>query len=641
MVVVSLAALLLWPAALLRGQSGAGETRTTKPGTGRNGARRAERAAAGAPDPLAEARRATAISLISSLADEARGFRDETLRARVQAQAADTLWEIERERALALFLRAWDAAGQFDQEMARRAGNESEAERSMKRRTAIFGGVWNLRGEIITMIARRDRALGEKLLAELQSEAAARQAARNEASAKPAANSLYNDSLYTDEEHSQRLALARRLLDDGDVSNALQIADPGLHRLNAQTILFLTALRARDTRAADARFATLLTLSAGDPTMDANHVSLLSSYAFTPGTFISVNRTGAVSTSSQDDGASPHDLAPALRVEFFRTAAQILLRPLAPPDEDRSTSGPAGTYFIITRLLPLFEQHAPSVLPQLRARLAALAPDTPERIRDGRDARLTQGMNTGAPAFDSLQDALDQASRATDARARDQAYASAAIAAVAKGGAGGRAYAEKINDGDLRRRMLAYLDFAEAREAVKRREVAEVARLAHAGDLTPVQRVWAFTEAARLLEGTDPARLIGLLGEAENAARRLDAADPNRASALVTIAARLFTIDPARAWETMGEAVRAANGADKFDGGGGRIDFTLRTPGQVIGGGVSLADSDLPRIFATLARADFERAVTLARSFNGEAPRAAATLAIAGATLKDKSKPKA
>jgi hypothetical protein len=212
---------------------------------------------------------------------------------------------------------------------------------------------------------------------------------------------------------------------------------------------------------------------------------------------------------------------------------------------------------------------------------------------------------------------------------------------VAKGGAGGRAHAEKISDGDLRRRMLAYLDFAEAREAVKRREVAEVVRLAHAGDLTPVQRVWAFTEAARLLGETDPARLLELLGEAEIAARRLDAVDPNRASALVTIAARLFAIDPARAWETMGEAVRAANGADKFDGRGGHINFTLRTPGQVIGGGVSLADSDLPRIFAMLARADFERAVTLARSFNGEAPRAAATLAIAGATLKDKSKPKA
>src|SRR5919112_1891057 len=71
-------------------------------------------------DPLAEARRATAISLINSLADEARGFRDETLRARVQARAADALWETDAERARALFRRAWDAAEASDRESLRR-----------------------------------------------------------------------------------------------------------------------------------------------------------------------------------------------------------------------------------------------------------------------------------------------------------------------------------------------------------------------------------------------------------------------------------------------------------------------------------------------------------------------------------------
>src|SRR4051812_17938087 len=59
------------------------------------------------PDPVASERRATAITLVTSLADEARGFRDEQLRARVQMRAADALWETDGDKARELFRRAW------------------------------------------------------------------------------------------------------------------------------------------------------------------------------------------------------------------------------------------------------------------------------------------------------------------------------------------------------------------------------------------------------------------------------------------------------------------------------------------------------------------------------------------------------
>ena len=593
----------------------------------------------GAVDPLAVARRATAVSRITSLADEARGFHDGTLRARVQAQAADALWEFDRERALALFRRAWDAATQFDQEKARSAAREGAGERSMKRRASIFGATTNMRGEIVTTVARRDRTLGEKLLKESQSEEA--QAAPDEAPLNP----LLNDSLYADDEHLQRMVLARRLLDAGDTATALQTAGPGLSRLNAQTIFFLNALRARDARTADTHFASLLAGALGNPAADANHVSLLASYAFTPNFFVSVNRTGAVSTSMQGDADPAPDLAPALRADFFRVAALILLRPPAQPDQDRSTSGLAGAYFIITRLLPLFEQHAPAALPHLRARLAALAPDAPARIRDGRDERLTQGMPSAAttpssPAFNALEDALDQAERATDAAGRDRAYSNAAIAALSKGDARAREFGEKINDGDLRRRVLAYIDFSNAQGAVERKQTEELIRLARNADFTPLQRVWAFAEAARLLAEDEPTRALEMLDEATAAARRIDGGTPDYANALVAIATRFFPVAPPRAWEMLAEAVKVANGTDKFNGRGGNIDVMLRAPGHTIGGGAYLTGSELRGVLALLARADFERAAALAGSFNGEAPRSVATLAVAVAVLNDKSKPK-
>src|SRR5919202_1867367 len=83
-----------------------------------------------AADPLAAERRAQATSLLTSLADEARGFHDETLRARVQAQAADALWDTDRERAAALFRRAWDAAEAADRENQRQREAERRAQGS-------------------------------------------------------------------------------------------------------------------------------------------------------------------------------------------------------------------------------------------------------------------------------------------------------------------------------------------------------------------------------------------------------------------------------------------------------------------------------------------------------------------------------
>src|SRR5881296_741901 len=67
-------------------------------------------------DDEAAQRRAVAISLVTSLADEARSFKDQTRRARVQARAADVLWDTDPERSRELFRRAWDAAAIVDEE---------------------------------------------------------------------------------------------------------------------------------------------------------------------------------------------------------------------------------------------------------------------------------------------------------------------------------------------------------------------------------------------------------------------------------------------------------------------------------------------------------------------------------------------
>src|SRR5438552_1288264 len=55
-------------------------------------------------------RRAFAVSLVISLATDARSYTDVALRPRVLARAADVLWDADNVTARALFARAWEAA---------------------------------------------------------------------------------------------------------------------------------------------------------------------------------------------------------------------------------------------------------------------------------------------------------------------------------------------------------------------------------------------------------------------------------------------------------------------------------------------------------------------------------------------------
>src|SRR5205085_3387271 len=193
-----------------------------------------------AADPLAETRRANAISLINSLADDARGFHDAQLRARVQARAADTLWDTDKERARTLFRRAWDAAEAADREAERR--EDEERQRQMNEHGSfVISGTPRVRPEVLRLAAKRDRALGEEFLKQLD------EAKKQEADATqpqtPSADAPATQNEATAAE-THRLGLARELLESGDVERAKQFALPALNRVTIPGLQFLSALRA-------------------------------------------------------------------------------------------------------------------------------------------------------------------------------------------------------------------------------------------------------------------------------------------------------------------------------------------------------------------------------------------------------------
>src|SRR5262249_20575843 len=228
-------------------------------------------------DAVAAQRRIVAISLLTSLADDAHSFRDQKLRARVQARAADALWDEDNDKARMLFRRAWQDAGAADAESNR---NQSEE----IRRLQASGGPVALRGrpdvrnEVLRLVAKRDPKVGEEFLKTLEDEA--------EKQANDAAADLRRNSSSASPSAAKRLQLARRLLDDGDIKGALQFATPALDQVNRDSITFLSALREKNAQAANQGFLGLLALAERDPASDANTVSGLSSYAFTPFVYI-------------------------------------------------------------------------------------------------------------------------------------------------------------------------------------------------------------------------------------------------------------------------------------------------------------------------------------------------------------------
>jgi hypothetical protein len=592
----------------------------------------AKKAGADESDPLAEVRRITAVSLVNTLADDARMFHDPLLRARVQARAADALWDTDRDRALLLFRRAWDEAESADAETDRKL----EEEKQRQIREHGFASIQlppSIRTEVLRLAAKRDRALGEEFLTKLE-EARKREAENavtsNDRPTTPTQSNGRRDPTEAPPTVAKRLRLAVQLLQDGDTERAIQFADPVLGAVNIPALEFLARLRTKNAKAADDRYAALVARAALDPASDPNTISLLSSYIFTPSLYITFETGGGSSSNSWGrDFPAPTDLSPQLRVAFFRAAASVLLRPTPTADQDRTSTGRDGWYMVIARLLPLFEQFLPESSAALRAKMASLSADTPEGFRQGNNA-LTEGLVPEDPNRDRVQETLSRLDHAKTSEERDLIYADAVLSAMRKKDPRAEEFLNKIEDTDLRKRVRAFVDYEAVREAINDKDTVTALKFARGDSLTPIQRAWTFTEVARLLSKSEPGRAAELLDEALLDAREhIDPASPERVRALVAIATQMIQLDHARAWEMMLEVVKASNAAKEFTGEDARVGARLQTKNGAMTTSTTVSSFDLNDLFAKLAAEDLSRAVELAKAFDGESPRAIATLAVA------------
>jgi len=571
-------------------------------------------------------RRAFAVSLLMSLADEARSYRDLALRPHVLARTADTLWEADSDAARTQFRRAWDAADKADAAEVHTPQTKDGFTGMVVSLKNVSGG--DLRSEVLALAAKRDRSLGEEFLAKLTEQ--------NNREATDATSNVTqgtNDSWTTSEATSKRMLLARRLLDEDQIERALEFAVPVLNQVNEKTISFLEALRAKRPELADQRFILLLASAELDPTSDANTVSGLSSYVFTPGFYVTFSAAGGVRLSPSEQPVAAPNLPPSVRNRFFMVAANILLRPLPPPDQDFTSAGRAGKYLVIKRLLPLFDQYETNIAVALRSQLAALMGESGVVDQDD-DFLMIQGIKSDSNLNDVLENMQEKLDRARTTRERDAIYEDAAVVLARQGDARAQELADKIDNAEWRAIVRGYVDLSLVQFAVGKKDAASVARLAKVGVLSHTQRTWAYMQAARLHMNSQRSIAMDLIEDALAEARRIETDDPNRAYMLIGVATQLVNPDRVRAWEIITEAVKAANAIAEFSGEDEGISFALATASGLKFIRINESDFSLASVVRLLAKEDLTRANDLAKSFRNDGPRSVATLAIASAAFE-------
>lgn len=592
------------------------------------------------------ARRAQAINTLIETANSARGFKDLLYRARIQLFAADALWSADEARARLLFGRAWEAATAADR----------AEQKSLEAEAGIFSNSDEVtetaaRDEVLSKAAVRDAKMADAFLREL---AAEREKAEGSKENQPARRTPWRE---LSPSGARRLALGYELINNKEYGRAAAIVRPVIAEgASGDLMEFILRLRALMGGKADpySLYRNLVQRVMSTPGTDANDLLLLSSFVVSPQLLMAVDENGGLQFRPVAYPATLKNQNP-LEVpstkNFYDLAVSFLLRPASQrrvinPAQDR-----IARYVATGRLLPFFEQAGPEYaqfVPVMRSQLAALSAEMDEGRRTSLDAQFKLTSLSAGNMSDPLEPQLEQLRRASDKQERDRiSFGVARRAARERLWDRAQRAAYQIEDADLRRATLAFIvvnqiaDISRAYRDDKEDDYEAVARFVRRADAPPFASAWGLAQAAviaaRSREGR--AQVDALLTEAQSYAERADRDSRQRVAAYVVITEAAARVGSTHAWDFMAEMVRAANSTPDYSG-----DETALPTGANAVEGSDLSEeltiaSDafrLDAIFATMARVDFDKALTQAQALAGEIPRAYARIAAARAELEKK-----
>jgi hypothetical protein len=592
----------------------------------------------------ARARRAQAVDLLNETAYAARSFDDLFYRARVQTLAADALWPSDEERARAIFRRAWDAATAADK--AEREADEAESGLPPSATAAAAAGfVSESRDEVLVKVATRDAQLAGVFLQEyLKDREGDKSEARNRSQRRTPWGELSPGG-------ARRLALAFDLLGRNEPERAAQIAMPlAGEGVSGDLMAFILHLREQSASAADALYLHLLKRTRTDQAADANSVLLLSSPIVSPQLLVVVDESGSLQFRPLARPAKkPQALPPiddATRKLFYNVAATVLARPVVPRADANPLREAVTLYFTIGRLLAHFEREAAQYAPEMRARQGALLNEIEASRRDQLSAQFELSSLTPERTGDPLRPQMEKLARAGDEAERDRiSLAIVKTAAQNRLWDRARRAASEIKDAGAQRAALSFIavnqiaDISRAYADDKEDDFEGLATFVRGVDAQPFAVAWGLAQTAIIAARAGKTQAVSdLLDDAERYSARINMGTRQRVAAYASLTTYAARLDQARAWRLLSDVVKAANAVEDLAGDEASLNLGAdENPAEPDAGSSFSIEADtfrLDRIFATMARLDFEKAVTEARGLRGKVPQALAHIAAARATLE-------
>jgi len=492
--------------------------------------------------PLAEV-----LNILLRVADGAKGWKDASAAAKVQAQVADLAWETDPEAGRSYLTNAWEKAGQVEESTQPRSQFRNQSLRLAARREAL-------------LVARKHApALAKKWIDQMAEEA------RQEEETKP--RGAFDDRT---PRSTVLLDLALASLAADRPEAATELAKESLQDgISFELQAVLVALQQKDFSLAQTVFRAALLRLKTFGMVDPNELIVLYAYLYTPGKILAVSTSIHPGSNQVAVGRdrplikAAAEVNPDMALEFLNLAADLLLNaPLPQRTADAGSTARSQTSAINILLGRMWER-LPEKAVALQTKTEQIVTDanygaTPASARD-----TPPDLHQGESKQDYAQRRLDlleeNAEKTSDPLGRDIAFAKAALATDAEHFERGWTLTGKIHDQDLRNGVANWICYRAAITFVKADDFDRASQLMRRNGDIVQGAAFFLLGAQRLIKTKDAVRAREWLAESRALIKKPIEPDEDLARIALGIVSTAAQFESWMALDSLSEAIKLMN----------------------------------------------------------------------------------
>ncbi len=532
-----------------------------------------------------------------------RTFDNQVQRIGVLIRAADLLWPHEPDKALAVFMEAYDLAVQNFKE------NGDVVNRTSKSQFAAAIPQPDQRFKVLAALAKRDPARARKMSEQiLQDEA-------KEMADKPAAD------IQAQRRTAEKILLLARGLVPDDVPSAVNFARQSFRYPATMYLpIFIYHLAKTNRQAADQFYVEALAAYGSKP-MD--QFLYLSSYPF--GNTRDAGEMPGYTFYQVPEGFVPSQALQRQFMQALLARSEAALGTAVDPKSSYRYPDHAQMWLALTRLEKQVQDNLPD--------LAETTARTKEKLFASLD-QPTQGGVTGQIASDnppkrSFDELVEAAEKQKDVGRRDQQL-TFAVTGSSKDVPLDKVLAaiDKISEESIRESLLNWFYYFSAQSLIASKDLSEARKFA--SKVTELdQRAYLFTRIAEesLKQTEDQAEARDVLNEISNAVSKAPKTIVT-ARALLALAYLYAKIDMNRGIEELGNAVKTINALESPDFS--QQFVMMKIEGKTFGSFASISTPGFnpENAFREMGKLDFDSSLIQATTFSDKSLRALTTLAV-------------